>query len=67
MFGTWKNGISIAGFLAGLYTFIYILIQLEDTALLAGSIGLFLLVAVAMHFSKKIDWYGTKAQESEVG
>jgi len=67
MFGTWKNGMTIAGFLAGLYTFIYILIQLEDTALLAGSIGLFLLVALAMHFSRKIDWYGsnTKAQAVE--
>lgn len=63
MFGTWKNGLSIAGFLAGLYTFIYILIQLEDTALLAGSVGLFVLVAVAMHFSRKIDWYGNNAKE----
>ncbi|MFN4007357.1 MAG: cell envelope integrity protein CreD [Chitinophagaceae bacterium] len=43
-----------------LYTFIFILIQLEDTALLIGSIGLFVIVAVAMYLSRKIEWYGSK-------
>lgn len=65
MFGTWKNGWLIAGFLLGLYTFIFLLIQLEDTALLAGSIGLFLLVALAMYFSKKIEWYAPTAANPE--
>jgi inner membrane protein len=44
-------------FLGMLYGYIYILIQLEDTALLAGSIGLFVLLGVAMHFSRKVKWY----------
>jgi inner membrane protein len=49
---------SLLGCLLGmLYGYIYILIQLEDTALLAGSIGLFLLLGVAMHFSRKVKWY----------
>lgn len=48
-------------FLGMLYGYIYVLIQLEDTALLAGSIGLFILLAVAMHFSKKIKWYPNEA------
>jgi len=43
--------------LGGLYAFIFVLIQLEDTSLLAGSIGLFVLVAIAMHLSRKIKWY----------
>lgn len=41
-----------------LYLFIYVLIQMEDNALLFGSIGLFALLAVAMYLSRKIDWYG---------
>ncbi|HTN47720.1 MAG TPA: cell envelope integrity protein CreD [Flavipsychrobacter sp.] len=45
--------------LSGLYTYIFVLIQLQDYALLFGSIGLFLIIAVLMYFSKKIDWYNT--------
>lgn len=39
-----------------LYTFIYVIIQLEDYALLVGSIGLFLILAAVMYFSRKIEW-----------
>ena len=39
-----------------LYGFIFIIIQLEDTALLIGSIGLFLILAITMYVSRKIDW-----------
>ena len=39
-----------------LYTFIYVIIQMEDYALLVGSIGLFLILAAVMYFSRKIDW-----------
>jgi inner membrane protein len=39
-----------------LYTFIFVIIQLEDYALLVGSIGLFLILAAIMYFSRKIDW-----------
>jgi inner membrane protein len=44
--------------LALLYGFIFVLIRLEDTALLIGSIGLFLILALTMYASKKINWYG---------
>lgn len=50
----------ISGFIAlsllVLYSFIYIIIQMEDYALLAGSIGLFLILGTVMYFSRKIDW-----------
>ncbi len=42
--------------LSVLYTFIYVIIQLEDYALLVGSIGLFAILAAVMYFSRKIDW-----------
>lgn len=42
--------------LTALYTFIYVIIQLENYALLVGSIGLFLILGAVMYFSRKIDW-----------
>ncbi|AOM77903.1 cell envelope integrity protein CreD [Pedobacter steynii] len=38
------------------YSFIYVIIQLQDMALLFGSIGLFITVACLMYFSVKINW-----------
>lgn len=46
----------IAASLSSLYAFIYVIIQLEDYALLFGSVGLFLILAAVMYFSRKIDW-----------
>jgi len=42
--------------LTALYTFIYVIIQLENYALLVGSVGLFLILAMVMFVSRKIDW-----------
>ncbi len=47
----------IVGFLTLLYSFIFVIIQLEDYALLMGSIGIFLILGVLMYISRKIDWY----------
>ena len=42
--------------LAIFYIFIYVIIQLEDLALMIGSIALFMIVAILMYFSRKINW-----------
>lgn len=47
-----------------LYGFIFVIIQLEDTALLIGSIGLFLILAVTMYISRKINWQNVGVQSS---
>ena len=39
-----------------MYTYVFSILQLQDYALLLGSIGLFITLAVIMHFSKKIQW-----------
>ena len=44
-------------FLAALYLFLYTVLQLEDFALLMGSVGLFMALAVVMYISRKVDWY----------
>jgi inner membrane protein len=38
------------------YTYVFTILQLQDYALLLGSVGLFITLAVIMHFSKKIQW-----------
>ncbi|MBW2938923.1 cell envelope integrity protein CreD [Aureisphaera sp. CAU 1614] len=51
-----KFPLLICGSLASLYGFIYVIIQLEKYALLVGSIGLFIILAIIMFASRKIDW-----------
>lgn len=53
---TLKFPLFIGASLTALYTFIYVIIQLENYALLVGSIGLFLILASVMFVSRKIDW-----------
>ncbi|HEY8367667.1 MAG TPA: cell envelope integrity protein CreD, partial [Bacteroidia bacterium] len=53
----------IAGILTILYGFIFIIIQVQDYALLIGSIGVFLILALVMYFSRKIDWYNLNLNE----
>jgi inner membrane protein len=48
--------IAVASFLSLIYLFIFLLIQLEDGALLLGSIGLFVILSAVMYVSKKINW-----------
>ena len=57
IFHKWKIAMLFAGMLTTLYTFIFILLQLQDGALLFGSIGLFIVLAVVMYYSRKINWY----------
>ncbi len=40
-----------------LYSFIYLLLRLEDNALLVGAVASFLAVAAVMYFTRNIDWY----------
>ncbi|MFJ1262264.1 cell envelope integrity protein CreD [Capnocytophaga canis] len=42
--------------LSAVYGFIYVIIQLENYALLVGSIGLFAILAIVMYVSRKIEW-----------
>ncbi|RMA56753.1 cell envelope integrity protein CreD [Ulvibacter antarcticus] len=51
-----KFPLLICASLASLYGFIYVIIQLENYALLVGSIGLFIILAIIMFASRKIDW-----------
>ena len=47
----------LATILGILYLFLYVILQLEDVALLIGSIGLFIILGIIMYFSRKINFY----------
>lgn len=51
-----KTACYIGAALAGLYLYIFVLIQMETYALLAGSLGLFAILSAMMYFSQKINW-----------
>ncbi|MEJ6979045.1 cell envelope integrity protein CreD [Pedobacter sp. P351] len=50
-----KTALIFSGILSVFYCFIFVIIQLQDLALLFGSVGLFIIVAVMMYLSAKID------------
>lgn len=61
-----RMALIMGSFLAALFGFLYILLQLEDFALLFGSIGLFAILSTVMVLSRKIDWYSVgRANEEE--
>ena len=47
----------VAAILAGLYGYMYVLLNLEDYSLLMGGIGLFAVLAAIMYLTRRIDWY----------
>nr|WP_299070354.1 cell envelope integrity protein CreD [uncultured Allomuricauda sp.] len=55
-----KFTLLVLGSMFSLYTFIFVIIQLEDYALLVGSIGLFIILGIIMFTSRKIDWTGNQ-------
>ena len=59
---------ALAAILALLYVFLYVVLQLEDVALLIGSIGLFVILGIIMYFSRKVNWYKpAEGQEGQAG
>ena len=40
-----------------LYAYFYVLLRLQDIALLAGSIGLFAIIAAIMYLTRNVNWY----------
>lgn len=64
VFSSRLQGVRALVIFALLYTLIYLLLTLEDNALMVGAIASFLAVAGAMYFTRGIDWYGTLPQSA---
>ena len=52
-----KTALMVGVLLLALYIFLYILLQMETYALLFGSLGIFVILAVLMYASQKVKWY----------
>ena len=57
LFYQFKTTAIFTGILSAFYIFIFVIIKQQDYALLIGSIGLFVALALTMFISRKIDWY----------
>lgn len=57
MLHSWKRGTPFAGGIAALYGLLYVLLQLEQTAMVVGSIALFVVLALVMLLTREVDWY----------
>lgn len=62
---SWGMAMMTGAILAIMYGFIFIIIQLQDYALLFGSLGVFAILAVTMYFSRKIDWFAIEEDKEE--
>lgn len=63
-FKNWNASAALGGVLTALYGFILVLISLENTALIIGSIGLFIVLATVMYVTRNIDWYHLSANKT---
>jgi inner membrane protein len=59
IFASRLQGLRACGVFSLLYSLIYLLLRLEDNALLVGAIASFLAVAAAMYLTRKIEWYSS--------
>lgn len=59
--GGLARGIPLGAGVAVLYGLLYVLLQLEQTALAVGAIALFLVLAAVMVLTRKVNWYGLSA------
>ncbi len=56
LFDSRNRALLVGGTLLLLYGFLFTVLQLQDYALLIGSLGLFAILATVMYFSRRIDW-----------
>ncbi len=58
------RGLAMPSVLAAAYIWLRITLQSEDYALLIGAVGLFVLVAMVMFITRKVEWYGRETSGS---
>jgi inner membrane protein len=63
--GSLRRGLPFALGIASLYGLLYVLLQLEQSALIVGSIALFAVLALIMVCTRHVDWYAFGRQDGE--
>ena len=59
-----KQGLRALVAFTFLYGLIYVLMRLEDYALLVGAFSAFAALAAVMYFTRKVDWYGLAGNDT---
>jgi inner membrane protein len=67
VFESRKQGVVALGAFTLLYVLIYVLMRLEDLALLIGALVSFAAIAAVMYFTRRLDWYGTTVPAAASG
>ena len=66
-----RQGVLMGLALTILYGYLYLLLRLEDYALIAGSTGLFVMLALVMFLTRRVNWYdlrlGTGSDRGQAG
>jgi len=58
-----RGALGIGAWLSALYGVLFVLLQLEDVALLVGSVFVFVMLALVMFLTRRIDWSGARVPE----
>ncbi len=58
VFGSRRAAMQALGVFSALYALIYVLMRMEDYALLVGSVASFAAIAATMWMTRNLDWYG---------
>lgn len=58
-----KLTIFLLAILIGVYSFLFVTLQMADYALLLGSLGLTIILATTMYFTRNVNWYKVSTDE----
>ncbi|WP_020612835.1 cell envelope integrity protein CreD [Sediminispirochaeta bajacaliforniensis] len=65
--GSKKSGITLGGIIVIAYVYLMVVLTSEDYALLLGSIGLFIALALIMFLTRNVSWYDTPLNMEAAG
>lgn len=57
MLGRWSRGLPFGACITMLYCMLFVLLRMEQTALLLGAVALFAVLALVMTLTRRVDWY----------
>lgn len=66
MLGHWSRGLPFGLGIATLYGMLFVLLRMEQTALLLGAVALFAVLAAVMMLTRRVDWYARFKQPEAV-
>ena len=67
MLKSWLRGLPFGLGIAALYGMLFVLLQMEQTALVLGAITLFVVLAAVMLMTRRVDWYARFEQNGAAG